>query len=286
MRIMTQQRRTPHNHAASSWVTGLVAMLAASAAVFAGPIDTLYFIDPGSGRLVGVQGSAVVFTTAGVAGSMLAVDSTVRTYAGAEYTLAGNATGNTYTDHVADNNLQWLDGTSDGTHNYAIGWDQRPGGTSNDRVYRFNSDWTAPTILFTAPVDTWGISYDPGTGHLWTSSRGGNLVSEFLLNGTLVSSFTVPFAPSALALDPGDGTLWMNEVEVHGAAPTFYQYSKSGTLLSSQTYAALAGTGNIFGAEFSVSGQAATPEPSGFLLLGSGLAVAGLWQIRRRTAAL
>jgi hypothetical protein len=62
-----------------------------------------------------------------------------------------------------------------------------------------------------------------------------------------MSSFPVPFTSiTCLALDPADNTLWVGSQNTEGS---FYQYSKTGTQLSSVFYPAMAGS-NTLGGEF------------------------------------
>ena len=75
--------------------------------------------------------------------------------------------------------------------------------------------------------------------------------------------------PRLSALDHADGSLWFN---VQGIMQnTFYQFSKNGDLLSSETYEGLSGF-NILGGEFAV------PAPSAF----AAMVTAGLAAGRRR----
>jgi len=80
------------------------------------------------------------------------------------------------------------------------------------------------------------------------------------LFGTLISSFTVPFTSITYrALDPTDNTLWMGSQNTEGM---FYQYSKTGTQLSSVFYPALA-TQNTLGGEFQAVAPAALLNVNG-----------------------
>ena len=105
-----------------------------------------------------------------------------------------------------------------------------------------NLDWSNPVVLFDtlggAGGDL-GITYDSANNSIWVSGFNNSTVTDFALNGTVLSSFTGP-APelTSLAYDPSDGTLWMGSQTAEG---TFWQFSTTGTQLQSQFYAALAG---------------------------------------------
>jgi hypothetical protein len=164
---------------------------------------------------------------------------------GSEYTLAGAYTGTDYPYPGADESF--YDGASDGTFNYSLGY-------YTGKVYKFNSDWTNPVVLFTTAPGYLGITFDRSTDTLWVSDFDGNMdgtakVENRTLSGTLISSFTVPFTSiTCLALDPADGTLWMGSQNTKG---TFYQYSRAGELLNTVSYSDLT-TQNTLGGEFAI----------------------------------
>jgi hypothetical protein len=222
----------------------------------------------------------------------LAVASDIRTvgYYGAtgtlgqEYTLAGVPIGAPY----ANNNggCCFLDGTTDGAYNYASGY-------NSNQVWRAALDWSDLTPLFNVGYAPIGITYDSGNNSLWVGQyNNSNSVSlfQYALNGTLLSSFS-PTLPggnpnlsgsngiTALAYDAADQTLWFSN---YSPTATLYQYSRSGTQLSSVDIAAIASDGGyILGAEF----QFTTPEPASLLLFGTGVAgIAGMGYRRRRQA--
>lgn len=260
------------------WALGVVAaVLTAGAAVrAAGPTSEYYLTGAGQKEIYVVQGSNVVrsWTPSTVNQSAIAVDATVRTIAtdysgegnspptstGGEYTLAGAYTGVRYVFPLGSG-YRFYDATTDGTYNYAWAYDQ-------GAAYRFNSDWTNPTLLFTLGNGTdgldyrMGITYDPSNKSLWVSGYAGTvkaLVEDRAMDGTVLSSFTANHGNiTALALDPADGTLWFGQ---QTSRTTFEQYSRSGTLLGSVSYPTGLG-GIILGGEFQY-----VPEPSALALL-------------------
>ena len=241
----------------------------------AGPISELYLVsksEKGGGKSAFnvVQGSSIVGSWSAQHGNELAiaVNSTVRTMGvlnlpapgdlGAEYSLSGVPTGIDFPMPIASPpTVQFLDGTTDGVHNYA--WD-----FNNNAAYQFDLNWSNPIVLFTLTgVSRAGITYDPSNNSLWLSQFGGTLVEDHSMTGDLLSSFSVGHIQNAaLALDPADGTLWLGSQAQFGV---FEQYSRSGAFLSSETYSALT-TVDVLGAEFQT-----VPEPSacGILLLGT-----------------
>ena len=100
------------------------------------------------------------------------------------------------------------------------------------------------------------------------------LIADYSLDGTLLSSFfTAAALPGALAPDYADNTLW----EVDGPTRYFNQYTKTGTLLQTGTYADLNGQ-NGDGIEFNLP----VPEPATVALFAFGASVLGAFR-RRRT---
>ena len=231
----------------ASVVTAFSALFLTSTASAVGPVSKLYLTAGDQQMIWVVQGASVVnsWTAHFQHEYVLEVSNTIRTLGrftgetGSEYTLAGAFTGTTYPFPLGPG-TEPLDGTTDSNTNYSVDF------TSGD-VYSFNHDWTNPTYLFTTAPGFLGITYDATDNSLWLSDFTGNTVEHRSLFGTLISSFTVPFTSiSCLALDPADNTLWMGSQTNQG---TFYQYSKSGTQLSTVFYPALTSQ-NTLGGEF------------------------------------
>ena len=156
--------------------------------------------------------------TDGVGEYAIAVSATVRvlgssylgvTSMGSEYSLLGVPTGVNYSYPLIANAAFW-DGGTDGVFNYSVDY-------HNGGVYRFNADWTNPQLLFATPPDYLGITFDASTNTLWISAFHTGSVEHRMLNGSLISFFTVPFTSiSCLALDPADHTLWMGHRPMRG----------------------------------------------------------------------
>lgn len=282
----------PFSCAQATLFIAATALLLAVTARAAGPSSELFLtLDPttGASRLLGITGTNTTFNvlqSAGGGQSPIAVNSTIRTLGfgggsgntGAEYTLAGVATGNTYAFPAALGTDEVDDGTTNGTFNY--GWD-----VTNGIAYQFSLTWTSPIALFTlgtASGHYLGITYDASNNSLWVAGLDGavgTLISNYSLTGTLLSSFSIGHNFSgSLALDPADGTLWLSNLITPNL--TLEQYARSATgsfggtqtALDSQTYAGL--SAGAFGGEFQYTGTV-VPEPSTWaMLLGGSLLVA------------
>jgi len=170
---------------------------------------------------------------------------------------------------------QWLDGTTDGTHNYTVDF-------YNGNVYQSDTNFNNATVLFTAgnPYTFIGITYDFANGNLWLADRFGNpgRITEYTLAGTPLFHFNTGISfISALAYEASNNTLWVTSTQGCDDAETcLYQYDTNGALL--QTFD-IPVTDNIIGGEI-----APVPEPGTLLLMGSG--ILGLLGIARRRMSL
>ena len=191
---------------------------------------------------------------------------------GTEYTLAGVQTGVTYVSGLVAGDM--YDGASDGVYNYGMIY-----GTGE--VIRFDLDWSNPVVLFNLGATSayLGITYDPTNNSLWIGGWSSATISNYTLAGALISSFAAPTSSiTSLALDPADNTLWFGSQNTQG---TFYQYSKAGVQLSTETYPSLVSQ-NTLGGEFSAEPLVAVDVPTlgpigiavlGVLLAGIGVAI-------------
>lgn len=178
--------------------------------------------------------------------------------AGGIYSLSGTflqASGTFAVDSAA----RFYDGTTDGLFNYAFDY-------QTGAVYRFGTDWSGGQLLFDfgASSEHLGITYDPVDDTFWISGWSSNTVKHVSRTGVVLGSFTAAaFSGSltGLALDHGDGTLWLGSQNNRGVLA---QYTRSGTLLGTATYAF---GDNTLGGEFSF---ATVPEPATGALLGMG----------------
>jgi len=257
----------------------LVAVTFAGVAL-AGPTSQLYLttVNPNGSPtyIVTVQGNNVIQTITdayGIGEFPIAVYGDIRTTGysyidavGGQYSLGGTPTGTSY---LLQSAVYAYDSTSDGFHNYLVDWDT---GT----VYQTARDYTNPVALFTSSGSSnIGITYDAANHSLWISAYSGSLVSDYSLNGTLLSSFSTGHDFNvALALDPADHTLWLaNELWTSANYHYLEQYSTTGVLLSTGPY-----VGYAFGGEFDLAPT--TPEPGTLIMFGSG--ILGLAGVLRR----
>ena len=266
---------------------GLLTLLAAPAAraqappAGSGPVSKLYLTAGEQGHNFIIQGSTVTQSNVAVGKEYaIAVSGDVRTLipssegstGGANYDLNFTDTGGRYTS-----TFNFFDGTTDGTHNYSVNYN-----IGSENVYQTGRNWQTPVALFQVPEAYFGITYDRTNNSLWISNFHGTTVGDYSLTGTLLSSFNTTFnSITCLSLDPADNTLWMGSQNTKG---TFYQYSKGGVFLQSDTYAALANQ-NTLGGEFNIAAPA-VPEASTTVSLGL-LLVLGLGGVtiaaRRKT---
>jgi len=274
------------------------------AAPFTGPISPYYLDNYNTDTIYVVQGTSVInsFPWAYGAGTSgcpsgayceggLAVTNVVSTtwfgnFFGAagtagEYSLSGTPIGS-WSDTpplAGESTSEVTDGTSDGTSNYAVEY-QNSNGTEN--VIVTNLDWQNPTVLFqicSCSEDYSGIAYDPANNSLWISGYFLDTISDYSLTGTLLSSFTTGLLRmTALGFDPADGTLWFSNHQ----SSTLYQYSTSGTLLQDGTPSGLPSDYNLSG-DFAEVAPSSIPEPSSLVMFGTALAgVVSFGAVKRR----
>lgn len=249
----------------------------------AGLISPLYL---SSGDRIDVwQGNALIdsWATQSNGEYALAIDSTVRTYAQGfsgvqslqshEYGLDGTPTGVTYTNTAG---CCFRDGTTDGVHNYA---------TSNSGVFRFNTDWTNPQIVFpNGDFADSGIAYDSSNDSFWyIAPSSGSLLMNVKSGSSDVSNAFYTRVSSvlyALAFDPADQTLW---VYSYGGVNGSYldQYSSApntqGALPRTPMSTLAIGIKTYYAAEFALNpgadtpGNTPVPEPASIALVMIGL---------------
>jgi hypothetical protein len=256
------------------------ALAGATPALAAGPTGEYYLTSGEQSTLHVVQGSNIVDSWAinkfdypiAVGKNVSVANFNMST--NQQYTLDGtlisSGTG-VYTEN-------FYDGTTDGQFNYA--WD-----FGSSKAYKFDLNWSNPTELFSLDSEDGlrlGITYDDSNNSLWVSDWNNRTISNYAMDGNLLSSFEIDASNIhmvGLALDYADNTLWFgNQNDLGSDNRTLYQYSRSGQFLSSQTYSEL-NTYNYFGGEFKF-GQSSesTPEPDsllGLLALGCFGAASG-----------
>ncbi len=274
-------------------LSGGLALVAISARA-AGPASELY-LTVGQNRLVGIQGASVLFNVAqspvNQSQSALAVNSTIRTLGqssgqtGGEYSLSGTSTGTTYGFPSVLGSDAVFDGTTNASVNFL--WDNVSGA-----AYQFSLGWSGGTVLFTLGTASGGyagITYDPSNNSLWIAGffgTVGTLISDYRLDGTLLSSFSIGHAGNgALALDPVDGTLWITNTNASTLTLEQYRRSSAGsfggteTPLQTQAYAGLSPA--TYGGEFQYTGSV-VPEPATWITMLGGLGLLGCVQRFRR----
>ncbi|WP_457356263.1 PEP-CTERM sorting domain-containing protein [Roseateles sp. P5_D6] len=273
------------------YALALLATAASTAMVapaHAGPVSTLYLTNVSSKSLYTVQGDVVTGsapTYCNHCEQPIAVYGDVRTMGngsgfGGRYNLDLTQTGTTY---VQSTSVGLVDGATDGRRNYAVaaGFGGNPSG-----VYSFDREWGDPTLLFLLDdgARASGITYDPTNDTLWlqatvdTPSGAAGELRNYQMDGRLMTSLS-DLVGGALAMDYADSTLWV----VRGPTQYFDQYSRSGMLLQTTSYAGLVGK-NGTGAEFDLAAAATTvPEPASLVMALTSLAGLGMVSRRRRS---
>jgi hypothetical protein len=266
-------------------------------ALITGPTSP-YYLDGGLTEVIYVvQGTAVInafdwnlLACPGCEGT-LAVTNVVSTTrysnssgTGEQYELDGTPTGTTWptTPPLAgETSNRFYDGTSDGTQNYTVEYDSSPLG-GEQKIIVTDANWQNPALLFTipgsAPKDSVGVAYDSTTNSLWISGFFTDVIANYMLDGTPLSSFNTGITGMfALAFDPADGTLWFSQ----GGTNALYQFSTSGTLLQSGIPSGLPNA-NFLSGEFAVTSS--VPVPAALPLFTSGLGLLGWLGKRKRKA--
>lgn len=233
----------------------LVALAALCTASVAHAQISPYVVMAGDQRNFHVlQGGQVVRSWSTPAGTAqyqypVTVTGTIRTMGanpgdiGAEYDFSGNELGTRYT-HPGVASRCW-DGTTDGTHNYAI--------DTGGLVTRFDRDWTNPVVLFDAG-GIGALTYDPTSDSLWVSQFSGSMdVVNYSFTGTMLGSFSTGHTQNmALAMDHADGTLWLHDRNARG---TFEQWTTAGVLIQRIAIPGM-NTENALGGEMPLPGSA------------------------------
>jgi len=111
-----------------------------------------------------------------------------------QYTLSGTPMGTSWSGTpppAGETANLFYDGTSDGTYNYTVEYSNYPPETEN--VIATDLNWQSPVTLFSIPGVTsaayLGITYDPNNNSLWVSGWQTDVIADYSLTGTLLSSF-------------------------------------------------------------------------------------------------
>lgn len=260
--------------------TLLAGVLFCASSAFAGPLIFLFDGDGSTGYRVDYGVGVTTFQTFRLGYPVAISDGTIRLHdrldrssvGGAAYDLNGVPTGATFAGHDTPGIDQLLDGTTDGSFNYAVQCCVQGG---LNYVWRASTSWQGFERLFVLPDSGFGIAFDTARNSLYVSSY--SELWEFSLTGALLNTYTVSSRYTGLSYDED--------------TDTFYAYNRTVSALDhlSPTGAVLDSFGQghfgglIFGGEMAMNGVAQVPEPATLGLTSAAAAL--LLLLRRRNRA-
>jgi streptogramin lyase len=138
---------------------------------------------------------------------------------------------------------------------------------SGPNIFKFDKVTNAITTLFVSGVGTAeGLTFDPGTGHLFSARFGTNTIQEIDLDGNLVRNIAVAGASSVIGINARGGKLLVTDFssgKVFTGTTTGSSFTEVGTVSPGNTYAVDIDTnGNIYVNDFS-GGNVVEFEPNG-----------------------